>query len=90
MEATAKIIDRQMNEKTKCAKTNKRAVAYQLNDAGQYAYNNKNLDEAAKILRLLQIHQTRNLQTAINETIVRVQEITADPKTDTRLGKVGF
>lgn len=90
MEAAAKIIDRQMNEKPKHDKTIQKTVAYPINDADQYIYNNANLDEAAKILRLLQIHHTRNLQTAINETIVRVQEVTADPKTDTKLGKVGF
>lgn len=47
------------------------------------------LDEAAKILRLLYISDLRNLQTRINEAIVRVQAVTANPKTDTRLGKVG-
>lgn len=47
------------------------------------------LDYAAKILRLLYINDLRNLQTGINEAIVAVQAITANPKTDTRLGKVG-
>ena len=47
------------------------------------------LDEAAKILRLLHISELRDLQTKINEAIVAVQAITADPKTDQRLGKVG-
>lgn len=90
MEAAAKIIDRQMNEMPKDANSKQKTVAYPLNDADQYIYTDKSLDEAAKILRLLQIHHTRNVQTAINETIVRVQEITANPKTDTKLGKVGF
>ena len=31
----------------------------------------------------------RQLQTGINETIVAIQNFTADPKTDTKLGKVG-
>jgi hypothetical protein len=31
----------------------------------------------------------RNLQNRINEAIVSVQAVTANPKTDTRLGKVG-
>ncbi|XP_034250804.1 RNA transcription, translation and transport factor protein isoform X2 [Thrips palmi] len=53
-------------------------------DMGDYVLN-----EAAKILRLLYIHDLRNLQTHINETIVAVQSITADPKTDTKLGQVG-
>merc|ERR1719187_771945 len=45
--------------------------------------------EAAKILRLLHIQELRQLQDSINEAIVKVQAITANPKTDTRLGKVG-
>jgi len=47
------------------------------------------VDTAAKILRLLHIKELRDLQTRINETIVSVQSITANPKTDTKLGKVG-
>lgn len=53
-------------------------------DMGDYVLN-----QAAKILRLLYIHDLRDLQTGINETIVAVQSITADPKTDTKLGQVG-
>ena len=45
--------------------------------------------EAAKILRLLHIRELRELQTQINQAIVKVQAIVANPKTDTRLGKVG-
>ncbi|XP_028319051.1 RNA transcription, translation and transport factor protein [Gouania willdenowi] len=47
------------------------------------------LNEAAQILRLLHIEELRQLQTKINEAIVAVQAIIADPKTDHRLGKVG-
>lgn len=47
------------------------------------------LGEAAKTLRLLHIKELRELQTKINELIVAVQNITADPKTDSSLGKVG-
>lgn len=47
------------------------------------------VNEAAKILRLLHISELRDLQTKINEAIVKVQAITANPKTDERLGKVG-
>ncbi|XP_015922274.1 RNA transcription, translation and transport factor protein [Parasteatoda tepidariorum] len=47
------------------------------------------LNKAAKILRLCFVHDLRELQTKINEIIVSVQNVTANPKTDTRLGKVG-
>lgn len=47
------------------------------------------INEAAQILRLLHIEELRELQTKINEAIVAVQAIIADPKTDHRLGKVG-
>jgi len=46
-------------------------------------------DEASKILRMLHIKNLRELQTLINESIVKVQNVTANPKTDQRLGKVG-
>ncbi|CAD5123122.1 DgyrCDS11495 [Dimorphilus gyrociliatus] len=45
--------------------------------------------ETAKILRLLHIKELRSLQTEINEAIVKIQGLTANPKTDTKLGKVG-
>lgn len=54
-----------------------------------FSTNNKILDRAAKVLRLLHLHNLRNLQTMINEVIVTVQDFTADPKTDSRLGQVG-
>lgn len=47
------------------------------------------LDEVAKILRLLQIHNLRDLQTQINSAIVATQKLTANPKTDQSLGRVG-
>lgn len=50
----------------------------------------KILNDAAKILRLLFITDLRQLQTKINEAIVAVQNVTADPKTDSSLGKVGI
>lgn len=51
---------------------------------------NEDIEHAARILRLLQLQSIRELQTVINETIVTVQNLTADPKTDVGLGKVGF
>ena len=47
------------------------------------------LSEAAKVLRLLHMQELRDLQTNINEVIVAVQAITANPKTDQTLGRVG-
>eukprot|EP01071_Lankesteria_metandrocarpae_P008218 Lankesteria_metandrocarpae@DN4906_c0_g1_i1.p1 len=41
------------------------------------------------ILRLLHCHELRSLQNHVNNTITDLQKITADPKTDARLGKVG-
>uniref|UniRef100_A0A1B0CKB8 Carnitine deficiency associated protein n=2 Tax=Lutzomyia longipalpis TaxID=7200 RepID=A0A1B0CKB8_LUTLO len=52
-------------------------------------FQDADLEQAARILRLLQIQSVRHLQTTINETIVAVQNLTADPRTDTKLGKVG-
>ncbi|XP_049286609.1 RNA transcription, translation and transport factor protein-like [Anopheles funestus] len=49
----------------------------------------RDIEKAAQILRLLQIQNMRSMQTTINETIVAVQNVTADPKTDSALGKVG-
>lgn len=64
--------------------------AYPVKGGEKCMFDDQDLDEAAKILRLLQIQSIRELQTSINETIVAVQEITADPRTDTKLGKVGY
>nr|SVE85673.1 EOG090X0ARU [Daphnia pulicaria] len=49
-----------------------------------------NVSSAANVLRYLFIHDLRDLQTKINECLVCVQALTANPKTDTKLGKVGF
>ena len=92
MEAAARIIERKIGKSAE-QNTNdndKKTIAYSLKDSGKFIFNDADLDEAAKILRLLQVHSTRNLQTAINEAIVSVQDLTANPKTDTKLGKVGF
>lgn len=48
-----------------------------------------NSDKAIKILRLMNIEQLRHLQTQINILTVEVQKVTADPKTDLKMGKVG-
>lgn len=46
--------------------------------------------QAMKVLRLAELHKLRDLQTCINECIVAMQQVTSDPKTDTKLGKVGY
>lgn len=48
------------------------------------------INEASKVLRLLYIQDLRSLQTRINETIVSVQSLVADPRTDSKLGKIGW
>lgn len=62
---------------------------FQDTDLG-FDLNDPVLNQAAKILRMLYIHDLRDLQTKANELIVAVQNVTANPKTDTKLGKVGF
>ncbi|KNC53329.1 uncharacterized protein AMSG_08826 [Thecamonas trahens ATCC 50062] len=47
------------------------------------------VNRAAAILKLLYVHDLRELQTQINELIVAIQNVTADPKTNSKLGKVG-
>jgi len=47
------------------------------------------VDCAAKILRLLYVADLRQTQNHVNEAISRMQQYTADPKTDSRLGRVG-
>jgi len=51
--------------------------------------NDPVLNRAAKILRMLYIHDLRDLQTKANELIVAVQSVTAHPRIDTAQGKVG-
>ncbi|KAL3153989.1 hypothetical protein ABBQ32_013544 [Trebouxia sp. C0010 RCD-2024] len=46
-------------------------------------------DVAATILRMLYIKDLRGLQTLIDETLVNVQNYTANPKTDAALGRIG-
>lgn len=47
------------------------------------------IQQPSDVLKLLFVQDLRNLQTKINEALVSVQTVTADPRTDTRLGKVG-
>jgi RLL motif-containing protein 1 len=44
---------------------------------------------AGRLLRLLYVDDLRRTQRLVNDTISRMQQFTADPKTDSRLGRVG-
>lgn len=69
-------------------KSKSRKVKLESLDLG-FETGDPSLDNAAKALRLLHINDLRQLQTDINNAIVAVQALTANPKTDSRLGKVG-
>eukprot|EP00033_Pygsuia_biforma_P001449 GCRY01001637.1.p1 GENE.GCRY01001637.1~~GCRY01001637.1.p1 ORF type:complete len:180 (-),score=33.03 GCRY01001637.1:34-573(-) len=47
------------------------------------------VDNAARVLRILYVQDLREVQTHVNELISRLQDLTADPKTNASLGKVG-
>lgn len=47
------------------------------------------IQQPSDVLKLLFVQDLRELQTKINEALVAVQTVTADPRTDTKLGKVG-
>lgn len=55
------------------------------------AQGDADVEQAMRILRLLQIQSIREMQTMINEAIVDSQGIITDiaPKVDTGLGRVG-
>ncbi|VDP35638.1 unnamed protein product [Schistosoma mattheei] len=55
-----------------------------------FSVKDPHVKAAAIALRLLNIDRLRKLQNQANASIVHVQKLTADPKTDERLGKVGF
>lgn len=51
---------------------------------------NSNLDQACRLLRLAFIKKLRLFQDRINRGLAQAQNITANPKTNTKLGKVGY
>ena len=54
-----------------------------------FATESNELNHAVAVLRMLHVADLRSLQGKVNNTINELQEITADPKTDCRLGRVG-
>lgn len=54
-----------------------------------FQVKDKQLERPAKVLRMLYINDLRDLQNKVNQIIVSVQSITANPKTDSLLGQVG-
>lgn len=47
------------------------------------------INQPSDVLNLLFVQDLRELQTKINEALVAVQNVTANPRTDTKLGQVG-
>jgi len=92
LQAICKLVSHRLNPKAiqnpKSVIPEGKAFDFREHDPG-FDTGDKVLNEAAQILRLLYITDLRLLQTKINESIVAVQSVTANPKTDTRLGKVG-
>ncbi|KAM7435790.1 hypothetical protein ABFA07_014302 [Porites harrisoni] len=78
------------SEAIKTDKKGKKADVIPLNkvDLG-FNTGDSAVNEAARIIRLLHVTDLRELQTRINEAIVAVQAITANPKTNQSLGRVG-
>ena len=54
-----------------------------------FSTGDKQVDKAATVLRLLYIDDLRTLQTQVNDIVATLQDFTANPKTDSKLGKVG-
>lgn len=91
LQAVILLVEERLTEKGLAAfkqKPTKNAVPLQQQELG-FDTGDETLNNAARALRLLHINDLRQLQTEINDAIVSVQSLTADPKTDSRLGKVG-
>ena len=54
-----------------------------------FSTGDQKLDNACKLLRVLYTADMRELQDTVDDTIIKLQNVTGDPRTDTRLGKVG-
>ncbi|CEF65012.1 Protein of unknown function UPF0568 family-containing protein [Strongyloides ratti] len=57
---------------------------------GMKTSGNKKIDTLAKIVRLKYLEQFRDIQEYVNQRINKAQIMTADPKTNMSLAKVGF
>ncbi|CAK9806417.1 RNA transcription, translation and transport factor protein [Anthophora plagiata] len=92
LKACSKLVQRRLNNEALQNPNSKiiRGKPYPvMNIHPGFEFKKPAVENAAKILALLYIQDIRNLQTKINEVIVRVQSITANPKTDTKIGSVG-
>lgn len=47
------------------------------------------VDRVSRMLRLLFVRDLRELQDRVNDAVARMQEVTGDARTDSRLGRVG-
>ena len=55
-----------------------------------FSTNSRGSNCGAKVLRMLYVEDLRTLQNEVNALLVSIQEFTADPRTDSKLGKVGY
>nr|ACO10468.1 C14orf166 [Caligus rogercresseyi] len=89
LEACCKYINKCMALKNTSTKDENVLTDIESNSLGLQDIQDPVVLTAAKVLRLLHISSLRELQNNINQVIVKIQGITANPKTDTSLGKVG-
>lgn len=47
------------------------------------------VDDAARVARVLHVNDLRRLQSDVDAMLVSMQEYTADPKTDSKIGRIG-
>ena len=76
------------SEKKSSVATKKVDIEITAKECG-FNLGDRTLNEAAKALRVLHVGELRTLQTQINELVVTVQAMTANPKANHALGKVG-
>ena len=90
LEACSKLLETRLSQKDEFSK--EKYIEINLKDH-DFGFSEKIMDpvlkDAAKVLRLLHLTNLRKLQSDINNTIELVQNVTANPKTDTKSGKVG-